>query len=317
MPPRFGIALLVVCLVIYSRGALSSSAVSTCTTPDATAGQVLVRDRLLSELEVHRMFEIVKRLQYSFGETDYEGATPAGAVHDVDIVANDPQSKSYGQPTSAWTLGEQLILGLQSKLQPIADSLLANGTLALLLDSGAVAEDRARTRPFPYRGYVNQFRRGDHPTPHRDAALGSPHLTILVYGNARWRRDWGGETFFYSEVCVVSLSVSLCDIRFARCSFSLARFFTWVTRRSTRPQTLTCTRTPHAHARAHARTHTWLHLFVGRSRSEQGCASAAGSGGVLHRWSVTQCAAPTSERGRATVLHRIEVLARALAVTAG
>ena len=50
-----------------------------------------------------------------------------------------------------------------------------------------------------YRAYVNRFARGDAPGAHRDARLGSEHVTALVYANDAWQRDWGGETIFYTE----------------------------------------------------------------------------------------------------------------------
>jgi hypothetical protein len=168
-----------------------SSSSGVCAGQDPAQRQVLVRDRLFSPLEVRRLHDAVQRLAYTVGEADFDGATPAGAVRDLNVeLAGDP---------SSWSLEQQLVSNLLQKLQPLADQLLADRSLALLLESGVEAEDSARTLRAPYRAYVNQFRRGDHPAAHRDAPLGSPHLTVLVYANREWKRDWGAETFFFTE----------------------------------------------------------------------------------------------------------------------
>jgi hypothetical protein len=115
-------------------------------------------------------------------------------VMTLDQQARDGQSR---RPS----LEQQLFALVASRVHPVASQLLANGSLTLLLASGAQDQDRARLPNRPYRAYVNNFRRGDHPAAHRDAPLGSRHLTALVYANSVWKRDWGGETMFYDEVC--------------------------------------------------------------------------------------------------------------------
>eukprot|EP00750_Incisomonas_marina_P026147 INCI5875.5.p1 GENE.INCI5875.5~~INCI5875.5.p1 ORF type:complete len:333 (+),score=35.47 INCI5875.5:123-1001(+) len=167
---------------------------------DATSRQVLVRDRLFSMLEMRRIHEAVRRLPYMFGETDFEGASPAGAVRDLDVshLVGPGGAGGRSQPHQD-VLEQQIVSHLLDRLRPVANELLANKSLSLLLESGVEAMDRAVTPHAPYRAYVNQFRRGDHPTPHRDAALGSPHLTVLMYANSNWKRDWGSETLFYTE----------------------------------------------------------------------------------------------------------------------
>jgi hypothetical protein len=169
---------------------------------DAAQRQVLVRDRVFSPSEVRRLHDAVQLLAYTVGEADFEGATPAGAVRDLDV-------ELAGNPLS-WSLEQQLVSFLLEKLQPLADRLLADRSLALLLESGVEAADRARTSRAPYRAYVNQFRRGDHPAAHRDAPLGSPHLTVLVYANREWKRDWGAETFFFTEARAPKYLFFLC-----------------------------------------------------------------------------------------------------------
>jgi Rps23 Pro-64 3,4-dihydroxylase Tpa1-like proline 4-hydroxylase len=57
--------------------------------------------------------------------------------------------------------------------------------------------DRASLRLL--RAYCNAVHFGDQLYVHRDCDADEDHTTALLYANAVWQRDWGGETLFFDE----------------------------------------------------------------------------------------------------------------------
>ena len=61
-----------------------------------------------------------------------------------------------------------------------------------------------------YASYVNVLKNGDLPGIHVDAPyFVEDNLTVLVYLNAEWRQNWGGETIFYDHNLDAKKIVSL------------------------------------------------------------------------------------------------------------
>ena len=61
-----------------------------------------------------------------------------------------------------------------------------------------------------YASYVNSLKFGDMPGIHVDAPyFVEDNLTVLVYLNAEWMPNWGGETIFYDDKLDAKKIVSL------------------------------------------------------------------------------------------------------------
>ena len=132
----------------------------------AGADDIAVIDGLFSRDEVRVLAAAVDSLAYTFDEQDHDAAEPAGSVAELP-------------------LNGELVAALAAR---------AEAALREHPPAAAFAKELEL-----YRAYVNRFARGDAPGAHRDARLGSEHVTALVYANDAWQRDWGGETIFYTE----------------------------------------------------------------------------------------------------------------------
>jgi SM-20-related protein len=58
-----------------------------------------------------------------------------------------------------------------------------------------------------YRSYCNSISYGDVNFPHRDCLSNEDDVTVLLYANQKWERNWGGETIFYDDAEEVEAAV--------------------------------------------------------------------------------------------------------------
>ena len=135
-----------------------------CRCSSCGAQNTLVLDSLFSAEEAWGLHAEAHHREYTLGESDHANAAPAGSVHELNLT-------------------EPFTELLRGRIERSALGLLG------------VGEDPPRL----YRAYINRFESSDHPSTHRDAGIGEPHVTALVYANEQWQRDWGGETMFYTE----------------------------------------------------------------------------------------------------------------------
>ena len=58
------------------------------------------------------------------------------------------------------------------------------------------------------RIFINAFQFGDMNYIHSDYISGRPGVSLVMFANSYWEKDWGGELFFYSQdreaLCAVS-----------------------------------------------------------------------------------------------------------------
>ncbi|MEU5709887.1 2OG-Fe(II) oxygenase [Streptomyces eurythermus] len=59
-----------------------------------------------------------------------------------------------------------------------------------------------------YRAHCNLVVYGDMGYPHRDCAPDRDDVTALLFVNATWRREWGGEITFYDDDADAVLAVT-------------------------------------------------------------------------------------------------------------
>ena len=122
-----------------------------------SAEDIAVIDGVFSRDEVRVLAAAVDSLAYTFDEQDHDAAEPAGSVAELP-------------------LNGELVTALAARVEAALREYPPAAAFAKNLEL--------------YRAYVNRFARGDAPGAHRDARLGSEHVTALVYANDAWQRDW-------------------------------------------------------------------------------------------------------------------------------